>query len=86
MLWHDKNIVIHFINCFLWGLCCAFKTSNNIPQQDNSVAIKPLALQPYKFQTQFAQGIDFIATGNEPFWRIEIDFDKFMHFKNARWI
>lgn len=26
-------------------------------------------------------GIDFKATGNEPFWLLEIDFDKFMHFK-----
>ena len=86
MLWHGTNIVIHFITCFLRGLCCAFKTGNNISLQDNTVAIKTLALQPYKFQTQFAQGIDVIATGNEPFWRIEIDFDKFMHFKNARWI
>ena len=65
-----------------FGDCVApLKTGNNIPQQDNIVANKPLALQPDKFQTQFEQGIDFIATGNEPFWRLEIDFDKFMHFK-----
>ena len=66
----------------LFGNCVTpLKTGNNIPQEDNIVANKLLALQPDKFQTQFAQGIDFIATGNEPFWRLEIDFDKSMHFK-----
>ena len=65
-----------------FGYCVApLKTGNSIPKQDNVVEPKPLALQPDKFQTQFAQGIDFIATGNEPFWKIEIDFDKVMHFK-----
>lgn len=28
-------------------------------------------------------GIDFIASGTEPFWSLEIDFDKQMHFKTA---
>lgn len=36
---------------------------------------------PDRFRKQFEQGIDFLATGNEPFWSIEIDFDKYMHFK-----
>lgn len=26
------------------------------------------------------EGIDFIATGNEPFWSVEIDFEKMMQF------
>ncbi|HEV8080214.1 MAG TPA: META domain-containing protein [Chitinophagaceae bacterium] len=30
---------------------------------------------------KFRQGIDFTATGNEPFWSLEIDFNKSMHFK-----
>lgn len=28
-----------------------------------------------------SNAIDFKATGNEPFWLLEIDFDKFIHFK-----
>lgn len=28
-------------------------------------------------------GIDFTASGTEPFWSLEIDFDKQMHFKNV---
>ncbi|MBA3649703.1 MAG: hypothetical protein H0W62_14365 [Chitinophagales bacterium] len=33
------------------------------------------------FSEKFKQGIDFIASGNEPFWSLEIDFSKSMHFK-----
>lgn len=32
------------------------------------------------FRKRFEQGIDFAATGNEPFWRLDIDFDGAMHF------
>jgi uncharacterized membrane protein len=28
-------------------------------------------------------GVDFTASGNEPFWSLEIDFDKSMHFKTV---
>ncbi len=28
------------------------------------------------------EGIDFYAVGNEPFWSLDIDFDKTIHFKN----
>ncbi|MEO6166246.1 MAG: META domain-containing protein [Chitinophagales bacterium] len=33
------------------------------------------------FSEKFKQGIDFTASGNEPFWSLEIDFSKSMHFK-----
>jgi uncharacterized membrane protein/heat shock protein HslJ len=36
---------------------------------------------PDIFQEKLKQGIDFLASGNEPFWSLEIDFDKSMHFK-----
>ena len=39
------------------------------------------ALQPDKFRSIFEKGVDFLATGNEPFWSLEIDFDKSIHFK-----
>lgn len=35
---------------------------------------------PEVFRQRFEQGIDFAATGNEPFWRLDIDFDGTMHF------
>ncbi|MCK7553671.1 META domain-containing protein [Chitinophaga sedimenti] len=32
---------------------------------------------------QALNGTDFVGGGNEPFWSVEIDFDKSMHFKNV---
>ncbi len=32
-------------------------------------------------QEMLTNGIDFTASGNEPFWSLEIDFNKSMHFK-----
>lgn len=42
-----------------------------------------LNIQPNKYDKQRQQGIDFIAAGTEPFWSLEIDFDKAMYFKTA---
>jgi heat shock protein HslJ/uncharacterized membrane protein len=40
-------------------------------------------MQPDKYRKQLEQGTDFIASGTEPFWSLEIDFDKTMHFKTV---
>lgn len=32
--------------------------------------------------TRFQKGIDFVATGNEPSWILEVDFDSIMMFKS----
>lgn len=34
------------------------------------------------WQKKALQGIDFVATGNEPFWSLEMDLEKSMHFKS----
>lgn len=57
------------------------KTVSTMQKKDSIVESKPLALQPDRFMAKFEQGIDFIASGNEPFWSLEIDFNKSMHFK-----
>ena len=77
------RILFFFLSVISFGGGCVqpLKTGSNIPQKDSVVSNKPLALQPDKFRTKFEQGIDFIASGNEPFWSLEIDFDKSMHFK-----
>jgi uncharacterized membrane protein len=36
---------------------------------------------PERWKEKAAAGIDFIATGNEPFWSFELDEEKSMHFK-----
>jgi len=38
---------------------------------------------PDKYKKQLEKGTDFIASGTEPFWSLEIDFDKMMHFKTV---
>jgi uncharacterized membrane protein/heat shock protein HslJ len=34
-----------------------------------------------KQNEMLTSGIDFTASGNEPFWSLEIDFNKYIHFK-----
>ncbi len=35
---------------------------------------------PERWKQKAIEGIDFIATGNEPFWSIELDEEKFIRF------
>ncbi|MEJ7680492.1 MAG: META domain-containing protein [Segetibacter sp.] len=39
--------------------------------------------QPDQYRKQLEQGTDFIASGTELFWSLEINFDKTVHFKTA---
>ncbi|HEY8512803.1 MAG TPA: META domain-containing protein [Cyclobacteriaceae bacterium] len=59
------------------------------PSREKSTATDSLAVtepaperNPAVFQERFSRGIDFAATGNEPFWSVDIDFDGSIHFKN----
>lgn len=36
-----------------------------------------------RLKEKLDSGIDFIASGSEPFWSLKIDFDKQMHFKTV---
>lgn len=36
-----------------------------------------------KQNEMLTSGIDFTASGNEPFWSLQIDFNKYMHFKTV---
>lgn len=71
-----------------------FGCAESVKKVDNTIAndstlivnnaaknISDTAPSPDRFRKQFEQGIDFLATGNEPFWSLEIDFEKTMHFK-----
>jgi heat shock protein HslJ len=44
--------------------------------------VTPPERNPTVFQERFDLGIDFTATGNEPFWSVDIDFDGSIQFKN----
>src|SRR5690606_35006151 len=59
------------------------------PSREKSTATDSLAVtepaperNPAVFQERFSRGIDFAATGNEPIWSVDIDFDGSIHFKN----
>lgn len=46
---------------------------------------RTLAVNNPMWRTKEKAGIDFIATGNEPFWSLEIDNQKSISFKLAEW-
>ncbi len=74
----------HLLTCVLFAttiLGCnqLQKTVSKIPVEKKDSLVKES--KPDVFREKFNQGIDFIASGNEPFWSLEINFDKSMHFK-----
>ena len=63
------------------GCTPALKTINSSQQKKDTILNIPLALHPDLYMDKFVQGIDFLASGNVPFWSLEIDFDTLMRFK-----
>lgn len=71
-------------------LLCLFACSPRMSEEDTSMANSteqptagetPAALDPGDLWEQNSRaGIDFLATGNEPFWSVKIDFDNNMVF------
>jgi len=56
------------------------EAQKELDKQEN---MEPTKAQKQKFLIKKQQqGIDFYAVGNEPFWNIDMDFDKEVHFKN----
>ncbi len=61
-------------------------TVKEMEHKEPAAVVKTLAQDPGKYQDKFEKGVDFFANGNEPFWSLEIDFDKYMHFKTLNGI
>ena len=62
-------------------------TESDHPLADTTVAVDTatdsitlLSPVPERWKQKAAAGIDFIATGNEPFWSIEMDEEKFIRY------
>ncbi|WP_266202272.1 META domain-containing protein [Pontibacter kalidii] len=53
--------------------------SNNT--QDTAFAEEQVEDNPRLWQEKFERGVDFVATGNEPFWSLEIDEEGVLKFK-----
>lgn len=81
--------ILLIMQLFLGCAESAKKVDNTIANDSTLIVnnavknISDTAPSPDRFRKQFEQGIDFIASGNEPFWSLEIDFEKMMRFKMA---
>lgn len=63
------------------------KASNEKPSEVNQSAVTTINDSASSQQRDtLKNGIDFKATGNEPFWSLEINFDKSMHFNTLNGI
>lgn len=71
------------VSLFVAGCISTSKTSNKDSLKSNTIVNKSLAAHPEMYMDKFDKGIDFIASGNEPFWSLKIDFEKYIHFKMA---
>ena len=67
-----------YFTAIIFILSCSSVTTNN--EQLNSEA--PIQVSPDSHSSPSVSIVDFKATGNEPFWSLEIDFDQKMHFKS----
>lgn len=74
--------LIAIILCGMLCLCCQPAREKSQTVDSVSMIEPPPERNPDVFQERFDRGIDFAATGNEPFWSVDIDFDGSIHFKH----
>ena len=63
------------------------ETNSRLLPDSNQLVLKKrnLAAESDNWKTQRAQGIDFVGTGSDPSWNLEIDSKKMILFKVAEW-
>lgn len=81
---------IYWLLLFLsFAACNSTDTTNTKPQENDTVpvdtitatdTVSTLSPIPERWKQKASEGIDFIATGNEPFWSLEIDEEKFIRY------
>lgn len=77
-------VILLFLGCAQSAKKVNKSITNDSAVINNSATIvSDTAPSPDRFRKQFEQGIDFMASGNEPFWSLQIDFEKAMHFKTV---
>jgi heat shock protein HslJ/uncharacterized membrane protein len=72
------RMIIFFVTGLFITLSCS--TSSNVDKINNQITNSEEIVDPSFYQEKFFGGIDFFARGNEPFWNLEIDFEKEMKF------
>lgn len=60
---------------------CSQQVTNHTPSQEYGE--KGPAGYSDRLMNKLENGIDFVASGAEPFWSLDIDFDKFINFKGV---
>lgn len=77
-----KNILIAFLGLLGFMACSQQqRVSNHTPPMDYGE--KGPSKYSDQLMNKLEKGIDFIASGNEPFWSVEIDFDHHIIFKTS---
>jgi len=60
--------------------CSSTKENKTVLDEEKIEQEEIIEQNPDIYRTKFEEGIDLIARGNEPFWYLEIDFEKTMRF------
>jgi len=72
-----KNLVITLLTVFGLMACSQQRLTNHTPATEYGEKGPEYS---DLLMNKLENGIDFIASGSEPFWSLEIDFDKQIHF------
>jgi heat shock protein HslJ len=75
-----RNVLTTLLSVTLLLACSRERKADAPGSEPKADSVAPES-NPAVFQARFERGIDFAATGNEPFWSLDIDLDGSMHFK-----
>lgn len=81
-----KNLFLPFVVIISLFVACSPKMKDSVGSDpgtdptEPTTEVEPEGSMNDNWVSKSQEGIDFIATGNEPFWSVEIDFQKMMTF------
>ena len=79
-----KNLFLPFVVIISLFVACSPKMKDSVGSDpgtdptEPTTEVEPEGSMNDNWVSKSREGIDFIATGNEPFWSVEIDFEKMM--------
>jgi heat shock protein HslJ/uncharacterized membrane protein len=71
---------ILFLFCLMFMIRCVPSNLTEQVGENKNTKNEGTIVDPSFYQNKFLTGTDFFARGNEPFWNLEIDFQKSMNF------
>lgn len=79
-----KNLLLPFVAILTLFASCSPKmnqeTATETSTTEPNIEVETEGNTPDIWAKKSLEGIDFVASGNEPFWNVEIDFEKMMTF------